>query len=213
MTVQKKFLSLTNQLFVFLGLIIVFLGLLFHFYSDIYPMLKSLNYLFILAYCIGGCIVVISIFFAFYSRRNNLKEERKQLVIETSLTFAINFSLKALVFHTLFHDTLTPVNLGVFFIFVAYFLFFIPLLYSLTTQLFKKYYVFLFIGIGFVSLEALISGVFLTFTGSRDQIVTSGIELLALGIFSIVLIITVFIFYPKWKFILSDEENEEAEIQ
>ena len=211
MTDQKKFLSLKNQLVVFLGLIVVFLGLLFHFYSDTYPMLKSLNYLFILAYCIGGCMAGISIFIAFYSQRNDLKEARKQLVIETSLTFAINLSLQALVFHTVFHDKLTPVSIGVFFIFVSYVLVFIPTLYSLTTKLYKKYYVLLFTIIGFISLEALISGIFLTFTGSIDPIVTSGIELLALGIFSIVVIITVFIFYPKWKFVLSDDELEEED--
>ena len=69
----------------------------------------------------------------------------------------------------------------------------------------------LFTAIGFVSVGTLISGVLLTFTGSIDQITEQGMGVLFSGIFIIFSIIIFLIFYPKWKFLLLDDENEEVE--
>ena len=210
MSVQGKFLSLKNQLFVCFGFIVLFCGLLFHFFSDTYPMFRTFKYLFVIADCIGGVIVFLSLFFAFFSHRENLKESRKPLVIESALTFTFNFSLQASIFHYLFNNSLAPVNLGLFFIFASGFFFFVAL-YNLTLILFKKYYVILFTVFGFVSIGTLISGVLLTFTGSIEQITTYGIEVLVVGLMSILVIIIVLISYPKWKPLLLEDENEEDE--
>ncbi len=209
MSARGKFVSLKNQLFVILGFIVLFLGLLFHFYSDTYPMLRSFNYLFIIADCIGALIIFLSLFLAYISHKNNLKESLKSLVIESSLTFAFNFSLQALIFHYLFHNSLVPVSFGIFFSFISYLLLFIPIPMSLTFSLFKKYYVLFFTAIVFVSVGTLISGVLLTFTGSIDPIIDEGIGALSLGVFSIFAIILTFAFYPKWKFLLAEDDEEE----
>ncbi len=208
MSTRGKFLTLKNQLFVSLGFIVLFFGLLFHFYSDTYPMLRTFNYLYIIADCIGVLIIFLSLFLAYISHRSNLKESWKPLVIESSLTFAFNFSLQASLFHYLFHNSLSPANLGVFFIFVSYLFLFIAIPMSLSFSLFKKYYVIFFTAIVFVSVGSVISGVILTFTGSIDPITAIGIEVLAVGLIFILSIIITFAFYPKWKFLLAEDENE-----
>ncbi|MBD3192841.1 MAG: hypothetical protein GF308_19535 [Candidatus Heimdallarchaeota archaeon] len=213
MSARGKFLSLKNQLFILLGFIILFLGLLFHFYGDgPYPMFRTFKNLFFIADCIGGFIIVLSLSWAFLSHRGNLEEAWKPLVIESSLTFAFSFSLQAAIFHILFNKRLPPVNLGVFFIFLAYLFVITSLLLSLVNFLFSRYFVILVPVIDIVSVGTTISGVFLTFTGSIDQITSEGIGVLSLGIFSILSIIIAAIFYPKWKFLLADDEDEEDEI-
>jgi len=165
-------------------------------------MFNSFKHLFIIVDCLGGCIVVLALFLVFFLDRNSLKESWQPLVIETSLTFAFNFSLQALLFHLLFTNSLSPVNLGIFFIFISYLFAIISLVYSLTGNLIKKYSAISLIAIIFVSLGALTSGVFLTFTGSIEQITNNGIEVFIVGIMSLSFLIIVFIFYPKWKHLL-----------
>lgn len=212
MSARGKFLSLKSQLFILLGFIILFLGLLFHFYGDgTYPMFRTFKNLFFIADCIGGFIIILSLSCAFLSHRSNLEEAWKPLVIESSLTFAFSFSLQAAIFHILFNKRLPPVNLGVFFIFLAYLFVITSMLLSLVNFLLSRYFVILFPVIDIVSVGTAISGVFLTFTGSIDQIIGEGIGVLSLGIFSILSIIIAAILYPKWKFLLAEDENEEEE--
>ncbi|MHA1367469.1 MAG: hypothetical protein ACTSP5_13805 [Candidatus Heimdallarchaeota archaeon] len=178
--------------------------------SDKYPMFLTLKYLFIIVDCLGGSIVCIAVFLAFYSYRANLKESWKPLIIESALTFAGSFSLQATILHLLFHNNLAtilhllfhnnlaPVSLGLFFISIAFFFFFTALYYSTSYSLFKKYYMLLSPTIIFVSIGTLLSGIYLTFTGSIDQITSSGIGVFSVGLLFIGSLIIVFIFYPKW---------------
>lgn len=211
MSTKRKFLSVKYQLFVCLGFFTIFAGLLLQFYSETYPMLRTFKLLFIIVDCIGGAMIFLTLFFAYYLNRKNLSEIGRPLIIESLITFSFNFSYQAIVFHYLFNKNIVPVNLGIFFTFIAYFLFFVPLLFCLNLSLFKDYYPVLVILISFIAIGTLISGIFLTFTGASDQITGSGIELLALGSISIVFLIIVFIFYPKWKPVLLADENEEEE--
>ncbi|MFW9923078.1 MAG: hypothetical protein ACFFDW_07285 [Candidatus Thorarchaeota archaeon] len=211
MAAQKIFLSLKNQLFICLGFLVLTCGLLFNFFSETYPMFLEFKYLFITVDCLGGIIIFLSLFFAFYLPKEHMKGKElwRPLVIESSLTFSFNLSIQALTFHYLFHNSLLPVGLGIFFIFLSYCSLFISLPVSFTLSLFKKYYRIFFTAIGFVSISTLISGVFLTFTGSIEQITSEGIGVFSLGIVSIVAVFIVLIFYPKWKSLLSKEEEEE----
>ncbi|MBN1330921.1 MAG: hypothetical protein JXA54_15725 [Candidatus Heimdallarchaeota archaeon] len=211
MTVQKKYLSLRSQLVACVGFIILFLGLLFHFLSDRYSMLKAFKQLFIIIDCLGGCIIVIALIFVYNHHRNNLKETKLPLIIESSLTFAFNFSLQAVIFHLVFTNSLVPVNIGLFYLFAAYFFTFMALILSLTNSLFKKYSVVLLTLVSFVSGGTLTSGVFLTFTGSINAITSSGISVFSLGIISITGLVIIFSFYPKWKVHLLEGEKEEEE--
>ena len=211
MSSQRKFLSVKYQLFVCLGFFTIFAGLLLQFFSETYPMLMTFKPLFILVDCIGGAIIFLTLFFAYYLNRKNLSEIGRPLIIESLITFSFNFSYQALIFHYLFNKNIVPVNLGIFFTFLAYFLFFVPLLFCLNLSLFKNYYPILVILISFIAIGTLVSGIFLTFSGSSEQITGSGIELLALGSFSIIFLIIVFVFYPKWKPVLFADENEEEE--
>ncbi|MHA1759573.1 MAG: hypothetical protein ACTSXA_03015 [Candidatus Heimdallarchaeota archaeon] len=174
-------------------------------------MFLTLKYLFIIVDCLGGSIVCIAVFLAFYSYRANLKESWKPLIIESALTFAGSFSLQATILHLLFHNNLAPVSLGLFFISIAFFFFFTALYYSTSYSLFKKYYMLLSPTIIFVSIGTLLSGIYLTFTGSIDQITSSGIGVFSVGLLFIGSLIIVFIFYPKWKFLLAEEEEEQSD--
>ena len=211
MAKREKFLSLKNQFFVCLGFAILLCGLLLNFYSENYPMFLTFKHLFIIVDCIGGVIILLSLFLAFYLRRENLKELGKQLIIESSLVFAFNFSLQAVVFHLLFNNSLLPASLGVFFVFISYCFLFIVIPFNLTLFLFKRYHVLYFTTVGFVSVSTVVSGVFLTFTGSIEEITSNGIGVLSVGVISISALVFTFIFYPKWKFILLDEKIEEEE--
>jgi hypothetical protein len=208
---QKKYLSLKNQLIACFGFMVLFLGLFVHFFSKNYHQLWLSQSLIVLVSCTGAAIVVLSLLFAFIPNRNHLDELWRQLVIESSLMFAFNFSFQALLFHYFFYNILAPVSLGVFFIFLSYFILFLPLPISFTLSLFRKYYVIYFIAIVFVSVGTLASGIFLTFTGSIDPIIDEGIGVLSLGAISLLFIVSFIIFFPIWKSLLSEDEINEKE--
>lgn len=213
MSIREKYPSLTNQLFVWLGFVILFVGLLFNFFGEFYPNFRTFNYLFIIVDCVGAIIILLSLFFAFYSHRTNIKELRSQIFIESSLNFALNFSLQALAFHYLFHNSNSPAGLGIFFVFVAIMCTVVALFLCIEQFLVWKYKVTFLITICLVPINTTLSGIFLTFTGSNEQIVTEGISVFFLGLTSILFLIIGFIFYPKWKFLLKEngKEDEDAE--
>ena len=208
MVTQRTYLSIKNQIAANLGFMILFMGLLLNFYGDTYTMLKEFKILYILVDCIGGCIIAVSIALAFISNRDNLKITKMSLFIESAITFAFNLSLQSVVFHLLFTYSLLPVGLGVFFTFVSYCLIIVTLLVSFINSLFKRYKLILLIVYGFVLSGVIVSGVFLTFTGAIDPIISEGIGLLSLGVVSLLITISFLIFLPKGKQSISENENE-----
>jgi len=209
MFARGKIVSLKNQLIIWLGFVVLFVGLLFHFFGEFYPMFRTFNLLFIIVDCIGAFIIILSIFFAFYSRRANIKEFQSEIIIETSLNFALNFSFQALAFHYLFHNSNSPAGLGVFFVFVAIMFTVVGFFVSLKNSIIWKYKVIVLITMCLVPINTTLSGIFLTFTGSSDEIVEEGISVFFLGLTSILFLIILFMLYPKWKSLLSEEQNEE----
>ena len=208
MATQRTYLSIKNQIAATLGFMILFTGLLLNFYGDSYTMLREFRTLYILADCLGGCIIVLSIALAFISNRDNLKIKGVPLFIESSLTFAFNFSLQSVAFHLLFTYNYSPVGLGVFFTFVSFCLIIVTLLVSFINSLFKRYKLILIIAYSFVLSGVIVSGVFLTFTGAIDPIISEGIGLLSLGAVSLLITISILIFLPKEKLPISENENE-----
>lgn len=209
MNKRRKFLSIKKQIINFIGFLVLLIGLLFHFISDTYPMFRTGEYLYIIVACLGGGIVIVSVFLVFFSNRTILQETWHHLIIESALTFACGFSLIATILHIAYQYNVKAVDLGLIFMTIGWFFFFTALFHSANYSLFKQYYVLLTPTIILLTIATLLSGVFLTFTGSVEQITSQGIGVLFAGIFFLVTLIIIFSLYPKWKVLLIEGEDEQ----
>ena len=211
LSAERKFFSLKYQILIFVGFVILFGGLFLHFYSDIMLSLRAFTSIYIIADCLGVLLILLSISLVIFTNKATIKETWRTLFIESSLTFSFSLSLIATLFHIIFHDTPLPVSLGLNFIFVSYMLVIFSLVMSVDQSLFGNYYGLFVSVIVIIILGAVTSGVFLTFTGSRDEIVDSGIGVLSLGAVSLLALIIGLLFFTKRKLLSHDEDDEFVE--
>ena len=204
---QNKILSLKYQLLSLFGYFTLFVGLLFYFLSEQYLMLQSSRPIFVIIDCVGGVIVLLSTFFTFYTQRKNIEQLRLQLIMEMCIFLTFSFTLQSLVFHILFPHSFAACNTGIYFIFIAYCLVIACALLSLDKHLTKHAKIFFGL-FCFASAGAVVSGIFLTFTGAAEPIIEQGVGVLSLGAVSFFGILTGLIFYPIIKNRSAKDEDD-----